>query len=136
MDPFFKTGKAGNILINAAVVAITKWSSKVIKEYADSTDSNGFDPISRQLWKTQAAGSLQLEGSIEGYFNFNVGLSAILAAVLDDIPILTVLKFDETLTYTTGLMNFLDFDSDVEVDGAVTIPYTTNFKSYGPCVMA
>ncbi len=135
MAEIYKTGKAGNILVNSAVVAITKWSGKVTKEFAPATDSTGFDSSNQQLWKKQAAGSVQLEGSLEGFFDFNIGSSAILAAVLGDVAILTVLKYDETTPYATGLMNYMDFDSGVEVEGGTTVGFTTGFKSYGPCVM-
>jgi hypothetical protein len=135
MPEIYKTGKAGNILVNAAVIPITKWTAKVTKEYANATDSTGFDASNQQLWKKQAAGSIQLEGSIEGFFDFDAGSSAVLAAVLNDFALLTVLMYDATQPYASGLMNYMDFDSGVEVEGGTTIGYTTGFKSYGPCVM-
>jgi hypothetical protein len=131
----YKTGKAGNILVAAAVVAITKWSGKLTKEYANATDSTGFDPTNQQLWKKQAAGSIQLEGSIEGFFDFNADSSSVLAAVLGDVALQTVLNYDETTPFATGPMNFMDFDSGIDVEGGTTVGFTTGFKSYGPCVM-
>lgn len=132
MPEVYKTGKAGNMTINSVVMNISKWSGKLTKEYADSTDSSGFDSGTQQLWKKQAAGAIQFEGSIEGFFDFDAGSSAVLAAVLGDTAYPVTFKYDETTVFASGLVNFMDFDTGIEVDGGTTVGFTTSFKSYGP----
>lgn len=131
MPEIYKTGKAGNLTIGAVVMNISKWSGKLTKEYADSTDSSGFDSASQQLWKKQAAGAIQFEGTIEGFFDFDAGSSGVLAAVLGDTPVAAVFKYDETTVFASGLVHFMDYDTGIEVDGGTTVGFTTSFKSYG-----
>jgi hypothetical protein len=129
--PIYKTGKAGDLTLAAGRVYFSKWSAKLTKEYADSTDSSGFDATSLQLWKKQAAGGIQLEGSIEGFFDFAATSSAMLGALLSDVAIPAVFKYDQETVYASGLINVMDFDTGVEVAGTTTIGFTCSFKSYG-----
>ena len=126
-----RTGRAGNITLNAVVINITKWDAKYAAAFADSTDSGNYS--APHLYKSQLSGDEQVEGSIEGFFDANTTSADVIALIKvpSSGPYPLVLKYDASLTCFNGNADFSDFSTGVEVPGATMIKFTTNFKSNG-----
>ena len=127
-----KTGRFGGATVRTNSVAITKWTCKIIKEFADSTDSGGYDAATTQTWGSQAPGVLRLEGSIEGNFDFSGTTDAnFIQTFKSEGPYATVLAFDKSNNFANGNFDYTDVECAVEVPGSTMITFTANIKSNG-----
>lgn len=132
-----KTGKAGNITVSGNVVPITKANPKVNVEFADSTDSGGYDPVTGNLYKSQLSGDSQIELSIEGYWDAATTSTNITAKIKNPSagPWPMVVKLDGSTTYCSGNFDISDVDLTIQVPGATMIGFTATAKSNGPYVL-
>jgi hypothetical protein len=63
------SGRGGSMKVNGVTIAITEWSGKLHKEFAISTDSNNYDPVSGQLYRSRAPGEIWIEFSAKGNYD-------------------------------------------------------------------
>jgi len=131
------TGRYGNATVGGNVVNITKWTGKLHKEFAKSTDSGNLDATGTpQLWQSRKPGEVWIEGTIEGYYDFGGSTDTNFTANFKiDGPFATVLKLNSTVTWASFNADFDDFNLEVTVPGATTIGFTTNFQSNGICTL-
>lgn len=126
------TGRFGRGQVNGVEISVTKWTFKMRKEFADATDSNGFDTVSGQLYTYQYPGVLGGDGSIEGFVDTSgIFDTNFIQAFKTDGPFPVALYYTRTLLFANWLMDFSDVDISVSVPGATTIAYTANFKTNG-----
>lgn len=126
-----KTGREGNITVATVVIPITKWSLKITKNLADSTDSGDHDGATGQTWQSQRHGTIFGEGTIEGHWDAATTSSGIVSKMTADAALAIVLKIDATTTYASGNFDLSDVDLSVEVPGATMIHFTASIKSHG-----
>jgi len=127
-----RTGRWGSVSVNATVCNITKWTAKPRKEFADSTDSGGYDAVTTQVFTSQKPGATGLDGTIEGNYDFGGSTdSAFTQLFLTDGPYTVVLAFSPTTNFATFPADFSDVEYSVSVPGATMITFTANFKSNG-----
>lgn len=116
---------AGNI------VPITKWTAKITRNYADSTDSSTYDPATGQVWETQAPGSVFFEGSMEGNFDLATTSADIIALFKTDGPYAVVLGLTRSVNLLSGNVNLQDADVTIEIPGATMCTWTCSYHSDG-----
>jgi hypothetical protein len=133
-----KTGKAGSLTISGNVIPITKANPKVNFEFADSTDSGGYDAGTGNLYKSQLAGDTQIELSIEGYWDAATTSTNITAKIQapDSGPYAMVVKLDGSTTYCSGNFDITDVDLTIQIPGATMIGFTATAKSNGKYVLS
>jgi hypothetical protein len=124
------TGRFGRGQINSIEISVTKWMCKLRKEFADATDSNGYDVTTGQLYTYQYPGVVGIDGSIEGFVDTSgIFDTNFIQAFKTDGPFPLSLYYTRTLLFVTMMVDFSDVEINVTVPGATTIPYTANFKS-------
>jgi hypothetical protein len=127
-----RTGRWGNATVNGVVINITKWTAKPRKEFADSTDSGGYDSVTTQVFTSQKPGATGLDGTIEGNYDFGGTTDANFTQLFNsDGPYATVLGFSPTTTFASFNADYSDVEYSVMVPGATMITFTANFKSNG-----
>lgn len=128
------TGKAGKVSVNGNVVSITKMTHKLNVEFADSTDSYGFNPQTGQLFKSQLSGDIQMEGTMEGYYDLNSTAANLEEIILNaqNGPYPCFSMLDGLNKHFNGMIDLSDFETNLEVPGAVMVGFTANWKSNGP----
>lgn len=127
-----RTGRWGEATVNSVLINITKWTAKPRKEFADSTDSGGYDAVTKQVFTSQAPGVTGLDGTIEGNYDFGGTTDANFTQLFyTDGPYAVILAFSTTLNFATFSADFSDVEYTVMVPGSTMITFTTNFKSNG-----
>ena len=124
------TGKAGKVTLAGSGVTFTKWNAKPKKEYAKSTDSSNYDVASGRLCSAQLPGEENLEGTIEGNWNRSQS-PTLIARIKSDAPVPIALMIDQSTTFASFNADLTDFEVDLTVPGAETVPFTCNYKSNG-----
>jgi len=124
-------GKASTWSWNGTVVPITSWKIKGNRECPDISDSSNYDATTDLLWKAQIAASMQLEGTIEGYFDDATTDSVILSLLFSGAAAQAVIfKLKSALTFGHGNFDMTDFDVDAEVVDE-PVKFTCTIKSNG-----
>jgi hypothetical protein len=126
------TGRFGRVQVNTIEQSLTKWNAKPRKEFADGTDSNNYDTVTGQLWTSQYPGAVGFDGSIEGLYDTSgIFDTAFIQSFKIDGPFPIALYITRTLLFMSFMCDITDVDITVTVPGAVTIPFTANFKTNG-----
>lgn len=125
------TGRQGNMTLNSNVVPITKWNAKLTRNYADATDSSTYDPVTGQVWETNAPGTVFFEGTIEGNFDLATTSADIIALFKTDGPYPCVLGLTRSVNFSSGNVVLKDADITIEVPGATMCTFSCSFKSDG-----
>jgi hypothetical protein len=113
-------GKAGSLTYNSQTLNFSKWTAKVNRELADSTDSNDYDAVTDMLWKSQIPISNQIEVDVEGNFDLNSTDTTLLTPLFSGtaaVPV--ILKITPTHTFGHGNFDLGNFEVEVPVDGLV-----------------
>lgn len=124
------TGKAGSLVLNGVQVAFKVISPDTEREYADDTDSSGYDQATDLVHKSQQKVSTQTEMEIEGNFDLNTTPAVQIAALYDGadaIPAAVNLKPGVPLLH--GNFDLTKFSTKVAVTEIV--PFTATLKSNG-----
>jgi hypothetical protein len=130
-EPIYKTGKSGRLLIGGTNNFFAEWNMTIEKTWANATDSSGYDPTTKQLWKKQAAGGIGGSGSIIGFHDFAAGNSPTLAVLLADEPVGVIFGYDEDSNLGSGYITVKNYKTGVQVEGGETIGFTCDFDTYG-----
>jgi predicted secreted protein len=113
-------GKSGSLTYNSQTLNFSKWTAKVNRDLADSTDSVDYDPVTDMLWKSQIPISNQIEVDVEGFFDLNSTDTTLLTPLFSGtaaVPV--VLKITPTHTFGHGNFDLSNFQVEVPVDGIV-----------------
>lgn len=125
------SGKASSFTFNGVPIPITKFTPKVVRGMADSTDSGDYSATQDMLCKTQIPVTYQVEASVEGRFRKSITPSAFIANAMTSatqIPITLGLDASPTI-WGHGVCDIFNFQTDVPVDDIVT--FTCDVKSWG-----
>ena len=125
------TGRQGQLTVAGNFLPITGHSGKITRNYADSTDSNTYDPTTGQVWETQAPGTAVAEGAAKGNYDLTTTSLDILALFLADGPYSAIFGVTRAKNLMSGTFNFQNFNWTIEVGGAVMCSWTSDFKSHG-----
>lgn len=125
------TGRQGQATVGGNVVPITKWTAKITRQYADSTDSATYDATSGQVWETQAPGTVVAEGTLEGNFDLATTSADIIQLFKSDGPFAVIFALTRTVNFMSGNFNFMDCEVNVSIPGATMCTWSCNFKSNG-----
>lgn len=125
------TGRQGQATVAGNIVPITKWTAKITRQYADSTDSATYNPGTGQVWETQAPGTVVAEGSLEGNYDLATTDADITTLFASDGPFTVLLDLNRSTHFMSCLMNFMDMEVTVQVPGANMVTWSCNFKTSG-----
>ena len=126
------TGRYGNATVGGVSIPITGWTAKLRKAFADSTDSNNYDPVTQQLFTTQQPGVIGIDGTVSGYFDFGGTTDAqLMQSFKTDGPFQVTLGLTRTVNFATGLFSFTDVDFTISVPAATMVAFSLTIKSYG-----
>jgi hypothetical protein len=128
------SGKAGTLSYNATTLSITKWSGKINRELADSTDTADYDATTDMVHKEQIPVTLQLEVSVEGYFDKNSTQTALIADLFSgNAARAVILKIDASTTFGHGNCDVSDLECHLAPNEMVG--FTCTLKSNGKWTM-
>ena len=125
------TGRQGQASIAGNIVPITKWTAKITRQYADSTDSSTYNPATGQVWETQAPGTVVAEGTLEGNYDLATTDADITQLFAADGPYTTEFWLNRATPFMSGPFNFMNMEVTVSVPGATMCTFTCDFKSSG-----
>jgi hypothetical protein len=126
------TGRYGRGQVNNVEIGITKWTGKMRKEFADSTDSNDYDSVTTQVWTSQDPGVVGCDGTLEGYYDMSGTTDANFTQKFKtDGPYPISLYLTRTLLWGSWNVDFSDVEFSVSVPGSTMIAFVANFKSNG-----
>ena len=123
------TGRQGQATVQGNIIPITKWTAKITRQYADSTDSSTFDVPTGQTWESQAPGTVVAEGSMEGNFDLATTSADVIALFKADGPYTVLFALTRAVNFMTGLFNFMDCDVTISIPGATMCTFSCNYKS-------
>lgn len=123
------TGRQGQATVAGNIVPITKWTSKITRQYADSTDSATYDVPTGQTWETQAPGTVVAEGSLEGNFDLATTSADIISLFKTDGPFLVLLALTRATNFMQAYFNFMDCEVTISIPGATMCTWSCNYKS-------
>lgn len=127
-----QTGRFGNAAVNATAIGITGWTCTVRREYADSTDSNNYDPVTKQTWTSQQPGVVGADATIKGNFDISgVADTNLVQIFKNDGPYPMALSQNRTQTFISGNWDFSNVVLTVEVPGATMVSFSADAKSNG-----
>ncbi len=130
------TGRFGNAKVNGVAIGITGWNCTVRKEFADSTDSNNYDPVTSQTWTSQQPGVVGVDAMVKGNFDQSGIVDAnFIQKFKTDGPYAMGLYLTQTLQFASGNWDFSDVQTTVEVPGSTMVTFTANAKSNGIVVL-
>jgi hypothetical protein len=129
-----RSGRSGSITVNSVNIPITKWTAKLSKELADSTDSSNYDVASGQTYKAQVPGVISIEATVEGNFD-SAASTGVINKLKSDPMLPVVLKLDATTTFCSGSFDLSDAEVSVEVPGATMVSFTATVKSNGVFIL-
>jgi hypothetical protein len=124
------TGKAGSFTFNGTVIPFKKWSPKVTRKLADTTDSADYDTTTDMIHESQLPVSLSQELSIEGNFNTTTTDAQIITNLYSGaaaVPV--ILKISPSVIFGHGNFDLSDFSMDNPVDDTAT--WSATLKSNG-----
>jgi hypothetical protein len=125
------TGRQGQATIAGNIVPITKWTAKITRAYADSTDSATYDPGTGQTWETQAPGTVVADGTMEGNFDLATTSADIIQLFKSDGPFTVLLALTRAQNFMSGSATFQDCEVTISIPGATMCTWSCNWKSYG-----
>ena len=127
-----KTGRFGRATVLGVEIGITKWTTKMRKEFADATDSNNYDSGTTQTWTSQDPGVVGCDATVEGYFDFaGTTDTNFIQKFKSDGPYAMILYQDRTTVHASWNWDFSDVETTVSVPGSTMITFTANAKSNG-----
>jgi predicted secreted protein len=123
-------GKAGSFTYNSQALNFSKWTGKVNRDLADSTDSVDYDPVTDMLYKSQIPIAVQVEIDAEGYLDLNSTNTVLLTPLFSGTAaVQTSLKITPTTIFGSGLMDIGNFQLETPIDNIVK--WSCSFKSNG-----
>jgi hypothetical protein len=123
-------GKGGSFSYNGTVIPFKKWSGKVTRKLADTTDSADYDVSSNMIHESQVPVSLTQEVTIEGNVDLNTTEAQIITQLYSGAAaVATILKHTPAVVYGHGNFDLSDFTCDQPVDDTVT--FSATLKSNG-----
>src|ERR1041385_2886366 len=108
-----KSGKFGTATIAATLIGITEWTAKIIKEFADSTDSTNYDSVSQQTYGAQVPGIIRAEGTVKGNFDFNATSSAVVQKLKTDAVLAAIFALDRSTNFISCNVDLTDVEVGV-----------------------
>jgi hypothetical protein len=132
-----QTGRFGYGTINSSVnFSVTGWDVTVRKEFSPSTDSNNYDPVTKQTWTSQQPGVVGADGMVEGFFDIGGVIDTnFIQSFKTDGPYPMLLGISRTQNFISSNWDFSDVKVSVKVDGAVMVTFTANCKTNGVPVL-
>jgi len=124
------TGKASYVLLNNTQIPITKYSPKVTRTLADSTDSTDYDATIDMINMSQLPVTLSQELSVEGKWNLantNQALLTMCYSGITAVPV--VLGLNAGALFGSGLFDMSDFSADSPINDTIT--FTCTLRSNG-----
>lgn len=123
------TGRQGTATVGNNVIPITKWTAKITRAYADSTDSSTYDSTTGQVWESQAPGTVVAEGTLEGNFDLATTSQDVIQLFKADGPYTVLFALTRSVNFMTGSFNFMDCEVTITIPGATMCTWSCNFKS-------
>jgi hypothetical protein len=124
-------GNQSSFTLNGTVIPITKYTPKVNRKLADTTDTGDYDATSTLIANSQVPVSYHLELNVEGKFRKSVTPTALIAELFTGataIPV--VLTLAQGVLFGHGNFDLSDFSCDVPAEDTVT--FSCTLKSNGP----
>ncbi len=126
------TGRYGRATVLGVEIGITGWTAKPSKAFADATDSNNYDTVTTQVWRSQDPGDVGFDGTITGNFDLAGTTDAnFIQKFKSDGPYATALYQTRTVLFLSGNFDYTDVDITVTVPGATMMTFTANWKLNG-----
>lgn len=114
-------GKAGSFKYAGVILSMKKWTAKVTRDLADTTDSDDYDAGTDMLYKSQVPVALQVEANIEGFFDLNSTDATIVTSLYSAATkVAVVLGINASVTFGHGPFDLSDFEVDAPIDDVVT----------------
>ena len=129
-----QTGRFGNATVNATAIAITGWTCTVRREYADSTDSNNYDTVTKQTWTSQQPGVVGADATIKGNFDISgVADTNLIWCRYSRMMVRTRWHRPESDPddFISGNWDFSNVVLTVEIPGATMVSFSADAKSNG-----
>ena len=123
-------GDQSSLTFGGTSIPITKYTPKVNRKLADTTDTGDFDSAAGLIANTQVPVSYNLELSVEGKFRKSVTPSALIAQLFSGATAVpTVLTLAQGVLFGHGNFDLSDFSCEVPAEDTVT--FTCTLKSNG-----
>lgn len=127
------TGKASYWIFNGQQFFITKYSPKVTRTLADTTDSADYNASIDMVQSSQIPVMLTQELAVEGNFHLSQTIQGLLTTVYSGInAVPVVLGLNAGALFGSGAFDVSDFSADVPIID--TCKYTASMKSNGPFI--
>jgi len=126
------TGRFGYASIAGNPANITGWTANLHKALADATDSGNYDPVTGQLYQSQAYGVIGIDGTLKGNYDLAGSTDTNLTSHFKaDGPWPVVLQITRSVTFASFNADFEAVDFNVEVPGSTMVTWSCSFKSNG-----
>lgn len=125
------TGRKGKLVVAGNTIAITKWSGKLVTEYADGTDSANYDAVTGNTWASQQPGVTHTEGTIEGNYDLSNTSTNITSKIKTPGPYAATFGLTDSVNWGSGNIDLTDVEVSVEIPGSTMITFSANWKSSG-----
>lgn len=126
------TGRFGRAVVNSVEIGISTWTGTMRREYADATDSNGYDPVTKQLWTYQDPGVVGCDATVEGYFDLSGTTDTnFIQGFKTDGPYPMQLYLTRTILWASWNWDFTNVKTTVTIPGATMISFSADVKSNG-----
>lgn len=124
------TGKASYWMFNGVQFFITKYSPKVTRTLADTTDSSDYNQNIDMVQGSQIPVMLSQDVSIEGNYHLSQTNQALLTMVYSGVnAVPTVFGINSGALYGSGAFDISDFACEVPIID--TVKYTATIRSNG-----